>query len=107
MQYFEGKTAAHLLDEVTSRGYKVGYLHENLQLLQEAADHCNIKDVLLYSKGVGRAIAFLSLQTWSVPPEGPSQSNFSSDDRALLNTLDDRATEEVLATLKAKQCKCG
>ena len=107
MESFEGKTAAHLLDEVASRGYKVGYLHENFQLLKEAADYCNIKDVLMYSKDVGRAIAFLSLQTWSVPPQGPSQSKFSSDDRALLNTLDERLTEEVLATLRAKQCKCG
>jgi hypothetical protein len=95
------KTAAELLDEVARRGYSVGYLHETMQMLQEAADWCNIKDVLTWHKDVGRGIASLSLQSWEKPP------GEAGDDRALLYALDDKLTEEVLATLKAKQCKCG
>jgi len=101
------KTAGELLDEVASRGYRVGYLHEFIQMLKESAGGCDIQDVLTHTKEVGRAIGQLVSDTWINPPTGTRSQNELGDDRSVMYALDHKLTEETLAILKAKQCKCG
>ena len=104
---FKDRTADELLDEVASRGYRVSYLHDSIQILQESADSCDIQDVLTHTKEVSRAIVQLVQDTWLNPPTGTRSQSQLGDDRSVMYALDHKLTAETLATLKAKQCKCG
>lgn len=101
----KGKTLGEDLKELASREYPVVPLNNALQSLRNAATECNVKDVLTFSGSVGSAIEAFHQFSLGKLLEGGSLSGFA-DAHSLIFNLQAKVTEEVLATLKAKQCKC-
>ena len=93
----------HLRD----RGYSTSEMEADLSFAKEAAEWCRIEDVLKWTMNVESSFSFLYPLIYKRRSEDPSPNvHFNKDYEALFD-LKGQVIAEILATLKAKQCKCG
>jgi hypothetical protein len=92
-------SSSETLKKLTDRGYDITLAEDYIHWAKTGADICDIKGVLWRMMELDHQLGTIAREAIKKWP--------ATDDLTLLADLQTQAVEEVLATLKANQCKCG